>query len=130
MEKTELEEGLTFAPRFNKDGLIPCIATSAHSGKVLMLAYMNAESLKLSIQTGEAHYWSRSRQEIWHKGATSGNVQKIISMKADCDQDAIWIVVDMPQYDGKDKSCHTGREGCFYRDVTLFSDGEELSFNE
>ncbi|HCQ70900.1 MAG: phosphoribosyl-AMP cyclohydrolase [Alphaproteobacteria bacterium] len=120
MEKAELEEGTRFLPRFDAKGLIPCIVTSHKTKGVLMMAYMNEESLKLSLQSGEAHYWSRSRQEIWHKGATSGNVQTIVAMRTDCDQDCIWIEVDMPAgQDGTEVSCHTGRESCFYRSVDL-----------
>lgn len=120
LSKADIEDGTVLSPRFDEKGLIPCIVTSNIDQVVLMLAYMNEEALNLSIQTGEAHYWSRSRNEIWHKGATSGQVQKIISMKTDCDQDCMLITVDMP----KDKtrheevSCHTGRRSCFYREVT------------
>lgn len=90
-----------------------------------MVAYMNGETIRLSLQTGEAHYWSRSRQEIWHKGATSGNTQTIKSMKLDCDQDCLLIRVDMPKdKDGKIAACHTGRTSCFYRDITLAPDGD------
>lgn len=89
-----------------------------------MLAYMNEESMRLSLQTGEAHYWSRSRKEIWHKGATSGNTQTIRSMKLDCDQDCLLIRVDMPKdNDGMISACHTGRSSCFYREVILTPDG-------
>ena len=118
MEKAELEEGTVFSPRFDHQGLIPCIVTSHKTKTVLMMAYMNQESLKLSLESGEAHYWSRSRREIWHKGATSGNVQTIVSMRTDCDQDCLWMEVSMPENDhGNEVSCHTGRESCFYRSV-------------
>ncbi|MCB1652351.1 MAG: phosphoribosyl-AMP cyclohydrolase [Alphaproteobacteria bacterium] len=113
MDKKELEDSLKFLPRFDAQGLIPCITTSARSGKVLMLAYMNEEALKKSLETGEAHYWSRSRGELWHKGASSGHVQRIIEMRVDCDQDCVWISVDMDE----EASCHTGRRSCFYRKV-------------
>lgn len=116
MENLDLETGLTFKPQFDEKGLIPCITTSAKTGKVLMMAYMNAESLKLSLNTGQAHYWSRSRQQLWHKGATSGNVQTITTMRTDCDQDCIWIEVTMPG--NTETACHTGAESCFYRTVT------------
>jgi phosphoribosyl-AMP cyclohydrolase len=90
-----------------------------------MVAYMNAETIRLSLQSGEAHYWSRSRQEIWHKGATSGNTQTIISMKLDCDQDCLLIHVDMPKSkNGTIAACHTGRTSCFYREVSLSPDGD------
>ncbi len=117
-EKHELEEGQIFTPRFNEDGLIPCITQSARTGDVLMMAYMNEQSLKKTIETGEAHYWSRSRKELWHKGATSGNTQKIVQILTDCDQDCIVIKVEMPK-GPKDQeiSCHTGRPSCFYREV-------------
>lgn len=129
MVKAELEEGTTFSPQFDENGLIPCIVTSAHSGDVLMMAYMNKDSLQLSLQTGEAHYWSRSRQTLWHKGATSGHVQTITSMRTDCDQDCLWITVKMPLDDaGHAVSCHTGRESCFYREIA--PGGETLSFIE
>ncbi len=117
--KSEIEEGSAFLPKFGADGLIPCIVTSARDGAVLMLAYMNAQSLDMTIKTGEVHYWSRSRNEIWHKGATSGQTQKIVSLKTDCDQDCILIAVDMPldAASGHEKSCHTGRRSCFYREL-------------
>lgn len=124
MNKTELERGSTLTPRYDENGLIPCVVTSAHTRAVLMVAYMNAQALSLSLQSGEAHYWSRSRQEIWHKGATSGQVQTITSMRIDCDQDCLWIEVEMPlNADGHEVSCHTGAESCFYRHVALDEGG-------
>jgi phosphoribosyl-AMP cyclohydrolase len=125
--KAEIEEGLEFHPKFDDKGLIPCIVSSHLDNTVLMLAYMNSEALRLSIETGEAHYWSRSRNEIWHKGATSGQVQKITEMKTDCDQDCILITVDMPKTKdtAKEISCHTGRRSCFYRHVKSM---EKLEF--
>ena len=111
MHKSEIEEGSSFIPKFDQNGLIPCICQSAKSGKILMFAYMNKEALDKTIETGEAHYWSRSRQELWHKGATSGHIQKIIDIRTDCDQDCILITVETDQ----DVACHTGRESCFYR---------------
>lgn len=119
LSKADIEEGKRFSPKFDDKGLIPCIVTSHVDNAVLMLAYMNADALKLSIETGEAHYWSRSRNEIWHKGATSGQVQKIIQIKTDCDQDCILISVEMPKDEksGVEISCHTGRRSCFYRSV-------------
>lgn len=116
----KIEEGLEFTPKFDENGLIPCITTSTDTGKVLMFAYMNALSLQKSIETGEAHYWSRSRREIWHKGASSGLTQKIIEMRTDCDQDCIWISVETGKpgsVQGREASCHTGRESCFYRKI-------------
>lgn len=116
MNKKELEETLRFNPTFDDNGLIPCIATCAESGDVLMFAFMNKEALYKTIETGEAHYWSRSRNELWHKGATSGHIQKVTEMRTDCDQDCIWIKVKTDQ-----GSCHTGRKTCFYREVKDFS---------
>ncbi len=111
-DKETLETGLTLTPRFNDQGLIPAIATDARTGEVLMLAWMNTEALSLTITTREAHYYSRSRQELWRKGATSGNTQKVIDIRIDCDQDTVWIVVE--QTGG---ACHTGVASCFYRRV-------------
>jgi phosphoribosyl-AMP cyclohydrolase len=107
--KPESEEGTTFAPRFDADGLVPVVATSAKTGEVLMLAYMNEEALARTIDTGEAHYWSRSRGRLWRKGEQSGNAQRVVEMRTDCDQDAIWLRVEMT---GADAACHTGRRTC------------------
>jgi len=109
-----LENGKTLAPRFDDNGLIAAVVTHAETGEVLMLAWMNAEALQLTLETGEAHYWSRSRQELWHKGATSGQVQVLEELRIDCDQDAVWLKV-WPQGDGG--ACHTGQRSCFYRVV-------------
>ncbi|SEQ00739.1 phosphoribosyl-AMP cyclohydrolase [Solimonas aquatica] len=109
----QVEEGKELAPKFDEHGLLPCVTTAAHTGEVLMLGYMNAEALKLTITTGEAHYWSRSRQVIWHKGATSGLTQKVVELRIDDDQDAIWLRVDVIG----DASCHVGYRSCFYRSV-------------
>ncbi|MCC7304664.1 MAG: phosphoribosyl-AMP cyclohydrolase [Alphaproteobacteria bacterium] len=111
-QKRDLEEGTAFTPLFGPDGLMPCIAVSARTGKVLMMAWMNREALDKTLETGEAHYWSRSRKELWHKGATSGQIQKIVEMRIDCDQDCLLIRVDAP---APEKACHTGKESCFYR---------------
>jgi phosphoribosyl-AMP cyclohydrolase len=113
--KTELEEGLHLTPRFGPDGLVTCVATDADTGELLMVAHMNADSLARTIETGEAWYWSRSRGELWHKGATSGQIQTVEEMRVDCDQDAIWIKVRVA---GDGGCCHTGRHSCFYRRVT------------
>jgi phosphoribosyl-AMP cyclohydrolase len=113
-DKQALELGTELAPRFDANGLIAAVATHAETGEILMLAWMNAEALSLTIRTGEAHYFSRSRNELWHKGATSGQVQKIIEARIDCDQDAVWLKV-LPQGDGG--ACHTGARSCFYRIV-------------
>lgn len=120
--KAEIEEGTVLAPRFDRDGLVTCVATEATTGEVLMVAHMNAESLRLSIETGEAWYWSRSRQALWRKGETSGQIQSIVEMRVDCDQDAIWIKV---RVGGDGGCCHTGRRSCFYRvkPVSAAADG-------
>ena len=107
-----LEHGATLAPRFDADGLIAAVATHADTGEVLMLAWMNAEALARTLATGEAHYFSRSRNELWHKGATSGQIQTVVEARIDCDQDAVWLKV-RPQGDGG--ACHTGARSCFYR---------------
>ncbi len=121
MSKKKLEEGLTFTPRFDTDGLIPCITTSASDGDVLMFAFMNREAIEHTIKTGEVHYWSRSRQCLWHKGATSGYTQRVVEMRTDCDQDCIWVKVDVNVPEGSDThvdtACHTGRKSCFYRQI-------------
>ena len=111
-DKAALEAGAVLTPRFGADGTIVCVTVDADSGAVLMLAYMNAESLALTIETGEGWYWSRSRSELWHKGATSGQIQTIVEMRVDCDQDALWIKVKVA---GDGGCCHTGRCSCFYR---------------
>lgn len=116
--KASLEENLVFTPRFGADGTLPVVATSAETGEVLMLAYMNAEALARTIETGEAHYWSRSRQKLWRKGEDSGNTQRVVELRTDCDQDAIWIKVVQA---GSGAACHTGRRTCFYRAVPLGS---------
>ena len=114
-DKTALETGAVLAPRFDAAGLIAAVATPADTGEVLMLAWMNAEALALTLSTGEAHYFSRSRGELWHKGATSAQVQVVVETRIDCDQDAIWLKV-RPQGDGG--ACHTGARSCFYRVIT------------
>ena len=126
----QVEEGLALAPRFDADGLIPCITTDAETGDVLMLGYMNGEALQRTIATGEAHYWSRSRQCLWRKGATSGLVQEVVEMRIDDDQDAAWLRVRVA---GSGASCHVGYRSCFYRSVELGgrSDGPaRLAFTE
>ena len=110
--KVEVESGLDFQPKFDADGLIPAIVTDARSGEVLMFAFMNAEALGLSMETGVAHFWSRSRAALWKKGDESGNVFKIVEMRTDCDQDVIWLRVTV---EGDGHACHTGRRSCFYR---------------
>ncbi len=112
----QVEEGLALAPKFDADGLIPCVTTDANTGEVLMLGYMTGEALQRTISTGEAHYWSRSRQCLWHKGATSGLVQQIVELRIDDDQDAVWLRV---QIGDSGASCHVGYRSCFYRSVEL-----------
>ena len=109
-----INESLDFSPVFNEKGLIPCIVTSARNGTVLMMAWMNQEALDRTLSTGEAHYWSRSRGELWRKGATSGQTQKVSDLRIDCDQDCLLLTVDMPE---PETACHTGRNSCFYRVV-------------
>jgi phosphoribosyl-AMP cyclohydrolase len=123
----DVEEGLALAPRFDANGLVTAVATDAASGEVLMVAHMNAEALRLTIATGVAHYWSRSRQALWRKGDTSGQIQHVAEMRIDCDQDAVWIRVAVG---GDGGSCHTGRRSCFYRNVTLGADGGDLVMAE
>jgi phosphoribosyl-AMP cyclohydrolase len=110
--KTQREEGTTFAPAIEGNGILAAVASDADTGEVLMLAWMNAEALALSIDTGVAHFWSRSRNRLWKKGEESGNVLRIVEMRTDCDQDAIWMKV---RVEGNGVACHTGRRSCFYR---------------
>jgi len=114
----DLEESAVLTPKFNADGLLTCVATDAGSGEVLMVAHMNAEALARTIATGEAWYYSRSRNALWRKGETSGHTQRVVEMRIDCDQDAVWIRVE--QAGG---ACHTGRRSCFYRAVPLGKPG-------
>jgi phosphoribosyl-AMP cyclohydrolase len=111
----EVEEGRALAPKFDADGLVTCVATEIGSGDVLMVAHMNAEALARTIETGEAWYFSRSRKRLWRKGETSGHVQRVVEMRVDCDQDAVWIKVEQ----AGPGACHTGRRSCFYRAVSL-----------
>ncbi len=113
-ETAALEQGDVLTPNFGSDGLVTAVVTDADSGEVLMLAHMNAEALHRTIQTGEGWYWSRSRRELWHKGATSGTVQEVAEIRVDCDQDAVWLKVRVR---GAGATCHTGMRGCFYRRI-------------
>lgn len=130
----EIETGAVFAPAFDADGLIPCIATDAESGAVVMFAWMNREALAKTIATGIAHYWSRSRQALWQKGEASGNRQLVSEIRTDCDQDAIWIRV---RTEGAGANCHLGARSCFFRAlklgpggaVTLVADSEGPLFD-
>ena len=115
-DKQALEEGHTLSPRFDANGLVTAVVTDARDGMLLMVAHMNAEALALTIETGIAHFWSRSRASLWKKGETSGNVQNVTELRVDCDQDAVWLSVNVA---GHDATCHTGRRSCFYRTVEL-----------
>lgn len=121
--KSDIEEGPAFAPKFDGDGLIVCITQEAVSGEILMVAYMNEEALRLTIQTSVAHYWSRSRASLWRKGDTSGQTQQVTEIRTDCDQDAILLTVIAG---GDGGACHTGRKSCFYRKVVHSPDGVKL----
>ena len=126
----DIEEGKFLSPKFDKNGLIPVITSDFENGGILMHAYMNAEALKKTIESGEAHYWSRSRNKIWHKGQVSGFVQKVKEIRIDDDQDSIWLVVDI----GKGASCHVGYRSCFYRSIpigkVLNDESLEMQFKE
>lgn len=110
-DKEAIEQGSGFAPKFDEAGLITAVAIDAESREPLMVAYMNEEALRLTMETGEAVYWSRSRRKLWHKGETSGHVQKIVEIRTDCDQDALVLLVHQVGAG----ACHTGRASCFYR---------------
>ncbi|MCC5965052.1 MAG: phosphoribosyl-AMP cyclohydrolase [Natronohydrobacter sp.] len=124
----EVEEGNILAPKFGPDGLMPCITSDVTTGEVLMLGWMDADALRLTLETGEAHYFSRSRQALWRKGATSGLVQSVIEARIDDDQDALWLRVKVA---GSGASCHVGYRSCFYRGIPV-SDaaGAPLRFAE
>lgn len=114
--KAELEDGAVLMPRFDANGLVTCVTSDARTGEVLMVAHMNAEALSRTIATGQAWYWSRSRGTLWRKGESSGQLQSVVEMRVDCDQDAVWIKVDVA---GDGGCCHTGRRSCFYRTVAM-----------
>ncbi len=114
LSHAELEEGTALAPRFDANGLVTAITMEAGSNELLMLAHMNAQALALTLETGFAHYWSRSRGKIWKKGESSGELQRLIEMRIDCDQDAVVLIVEQT---GRGAACHTGRKSCFYRRV-------------
>jgi phosphoribosyl-AMP cyclohydrolase len=122
----DLEEGTTFTPRFDANGLVTAVVTDAASGDVLMLAHMNYEALKRTVETGDAWYFSRSRGKLWKKGEQSGHTQRVVELRVDCDQDAIWLKVQ--QRGGG--ACHTGRRTCFYRRVPLGKSGAALELIE
>jgi phosphoribosyl-AMP cyclohydrolase len=121
----DLEESLALTPKFDAAGLVTCVTTDAGNGDVLMVAHMNDEALRRTIETGDAWYYSRSRQALWRKGESSGHVQRVVEMRMDCDQDAIWIRVE--QQGGA--ACHTGRRSCFYRAISRGeNDAAQVSF--
>lgn len=122
----EIEEGIDFTPKFDSSGLIPVIAQDWQSGRVLMLAYMNAEALAETMATKEAVYWSRSRQALWKKGETSGHIQKIREILVDCDQDALILKIEQIGH----VACHTGRESCFYRSIAFYGENPKLNFEK
>lgn len=119
----ELESGLALTPNFDGAGGIAAVATDADTGEVLMLAWMNDEALALTIRTGEAHFWSRSRGRIWKKGEESGNILRVVEMRTDCDQDAVWMRV---RIDGHGAACHTGHRTCFYRSISVGGGSEAV----
>ncbi|SCX02515.1 phosphoribosyl-AMP cyclohydrolase [Agrobacterium sp. DSM 25558] len=115
-DKETLESAGSFSPKFDAHGLVAAVVTDVKGGELLMVAHMNAQALSLTLETGIAHYYSRSRNKIWKKGETSGNLQTVQEIRTDCDQDAVWLKVSVA---GHDATCHTGRRSCFYRTVTL-----------
>ena len=119
----EREEGLSLQPKVEASGLVTCVATDAATGEVLMVAHMNDEALRKTIASGEAWYFSRSRNALWRKGETSGQTQRVVEMRMDCDQDAVWIKVEQIG-----AACHTGRKSCFYRKVDASAGGARLAF--
>ncbi len=119
----DIEEGLGFRPKFDASGLLTCVATDAATGDVLMVAHMNEEALRKTIESGDAWYFSRARNALWRKGETSGHTQRVIEMRIDCDQDAVWIRVEQ-----SGAACHTGRRSCFYRRIEAGEGGARLSF--
>lgn len=123
-DKLQLEAGNVFAPRFDADGMIPAIVTDRTSGEVLMFAWMNRQSLALTLETGIAHFWSRSRARLWKKGEESGNLLEIVEMRTDCDQDVLWLAVAIA---GAGRACHTGERSCFYRRVVANPEHPEAS---
>ena len=122
----QVEEGTELAPKFDSHGLIPAVATDYRTGELLMHGYMNAEALERTIETGEAHYFSRSRGELWHKGATSGLVQTVKELMIDDDQECVWLKVDV----AGGASCHVGYRSCFYRRVPLGEASAPLEFTD
>ena len=126
-DKAVLEGTGAFTPLFDTNGLVTAVVTDASDGELLMVAHMNAEALALTIETGTAHYFSRSRQKIWKKGESSGNLQTVHEMRTDCDQDAVWLKVSVA---GHDATCHTGRRSCFYRTIDKANGAAVLSITD
>ncbi|CAN7605323.1 phosphoribosyl-AMP cyclohydrolase [Rhizobium sp. LjRoot30] len=126
-EKSELETGPDFTPKFDDKGLLTAVVTDVRDGELLMVAHMNAEALSLTLETGIAHYYSRSRKSIWKKGETSGNLQTVKELRTDCDQDAVWLKVSVA---GHDATCHTGRRSCFYRSASISEGKPTLTIND
>ena len=124
---SDAEEGAAFQPKFGSDGLVACVAIDAERGDVLMLAHMNEAALQATLATGVVHYWSRSRGALWRKGDTSGQTQRLVEMRVDCDQDAFLAFVEVG---GDGGACHTGRRSCFYRRVEVDGGGARLAFIE
>lgn len=123
----EIEEGKTLIPKFDADGLVTAVATDAATGDLLMVAHMNEEALAKTISSGEAHYFSRSRRKLWRKGEESGHSQRVVEMRVDCDQDAVWLKVEQKG----PGACHTGRRSCFYRAIPLGQSGQvKLEFSD
>lgn len=126
-DKAVLEGAGPFTPKFDSNGLVTAVVTDFADGELLMVAHMNAEALSLTLETGIAHYFSRSRNKIWKKGETSGNLQHVRDFRTDCDQDAVWLKVSVA---GHDATCHTGRRSCFYRSVALGAQGASLTIED
>jgi phosphoribosyl-AMP cyclohydrolase len=127
VSKADIEESTAFLPAFGPDGLVTCIAVDVRTNDILMVAHMNREALDLTLSTGIVHYWSRSRQSIWRKGDSSGQVQRLAEMRVDCDQDALQAMVEVG---GDGGACHTGRRSCFYRRVEMIDGRPTLAFVE
>lgn len=126
-DKAALEAAGPFTPKFDGNGLVTAVVTDAGDGALLMVAHMNAEALSLTLETGVAHYFSRSRGRIWKKGETSGNMQTVVEVLTDCDQDAVWLKV---RVSGHNAACHTGRRSCFYRSVSIASETARLTVED
>ena len=126
-ETSDREEGLAFEPKFGPDGLATCVTVDASRSDILMVAHMNEAALRETLTTGVVHYWSRSRGALWRKGETSGQTQRLVELRVDCDQDAFVALVEVG---GDGGACHTGRRSCFYRRVETDGDGARLAFIE